>query len=55
MTSDNLSNFSGYGIDSFYNFLEYVSKRFPKENLISINDYGIIAEIIDYINLLIKK
>lgn len=55
MTSDNLSNFSGYGVDSFYNFLEYVSKRFPKENLISINDYGIIAEIIDYINLLIKK
>ena len=55
MTSDYLSNSSGYGIDSFYNFFEYIKKRFPKENLISINEYGIIAEVIDYVNLLIRK
>ena len=46
---------SGYGVDSFYNFFDYVIDNFPSDYLVSIDNYELIAEVIDYINLLIKK
>ena len=55
MTSDLNLNASGYGIDSFCNFFEYLCGRFSKEQLVSINDYEFTADLLDYINKLIKK
>ena len=55
MTSDKTFVSSGYGVDSFYNFFEYLFKRFPQEFLVSIDEYESIAEVIDYVNLLLKK
>jgi len=45
---------SGYGIKSFSNFLDYVSNRFPKNRLATIDDYEPIINVIDYVNNLIK-
>ena len=55
MTNDLNSLSSGYGIDSFCNFFDYVLDRFPQDHLVSINEYEFIAEMIDFVNLLIKK
>ena len=55
MTDDFNLFSSGYGISSFCNFLEFVEGRFPKESLISINDYLPIAKVIDYVNNNLKK
>ena len=55
MTSDLLFNSSGYGVDSYYNFFDYVLDKFPKDYLVSINNYEFIAEVIDFVNLLVKK
>ena len=55
MTSDRNLYPSGYGIDSFCNFFDYLLDRFPKDYLVSINGYEYIAEVIDFVNLLVEK
>ena len=54
MTQDLENNSYGYGVKSFTNFLDYVSERFPKDKLSSIDDYLPIAKIIDYVNELLN-
>ena len=55
MTTDYNLITSGYGIDSYYNFFNYVLGIFPKNNLVSIKNYRYIAKVIDFVNQLIKK
>ena len=37
-------------LDIFLCAQEYVSERFPKDKLASIDDYEPIAKVIDYVN-----
>lgn len=53
MTEDNFLFASGYGIDSYCNFLEALNKRFPLNALASINEYPKVAKVIDYVNNLL--
>ena len=50
MTTDPLLFASGYGIDSYCNFLEYICNRFPKDALVSIDNYQPVAKVIDFVN-----
>ena len=55
MTTDGNLMTSGYGVDSYCNFLNYILGIYPKDNLVSINNYTHIAKIIDFVNQLVKK
>ena len=55
MTADYNLISSGYGVDSYCNFFNYTLGLYPKNNLVSINNYMHIAKIIDFVNKLIKK
>ena len=55
MTHDEDLYSRGYGINSFSNFLDYISNKFPKEALISSNEYEPIAKVIDFVNQSINK
>ena len=54
MCQDYNLNSSGYGVISYYNFFEYLFKRFPKNLLVSIDDYEFIAKVIDYVNYQVR-
>tara|TARA_A100001011_G_scaffold400789_1_gene518864 strand:+ start:12718 stop:13806 length:1089 start_codon:yes stop_codon:yes gene_type:complete len=55
MTTDCDLLSSGYGVDSYCNFFNYILGMFPRENLVSIDNYLHIAKIIDFVNQIIKK
>lgn len=53
MTLDESVFSSGYGIDSYCNFLEALNNRYPISALASINEYPRVAKVIDYVNSLL--
>ena len=55
MTADYNLISAGYGVDSYCNFFNYTLGLYPRNNLVSINNYMHIAKIIDFVNKLIKK
>ncbi len=55
MSQDYNLNSNGYGVSSFFNFFEYLHNRFPKDLLVSIDEYEFIAKVIDHVNLKVKR